>query len=397
MVHSKTEITQYATKKLFEVPKIPRDYLLVQHNSLTFSKYVLTLAEMRFLIEAIRNVEVDHDDFKTYSIDINNFIDLIETKHKSEMKRVREFCLTFLSKPLEIPINGKFFYSNWFSSLTYNPENETIAYSFDPKLKPYLLKIGENFTKFDIRILYKIRSTYALRLYMILLSETWKGKTREYIIEVDELKEILQVGDKYPLFGNFKKRVLEIALKYINEAANIHVKLSVFKVGKKINKIKFTITRKDIIEYKDLSALSFKNWKEKIIEIFKGKDLCTGVPEYRSDVIISVSDSGFLVNNSNFQSVTPESAMKIWNWLFSNKEMVGNIEKLKSEKIDLFLDKHITLGHNNGMSITGIIINVEESDTKNKYNIHIKELDSGREGIIKHPMTIEEIEEMIIN
>jgi plasmid replication initiation protein len=55
---------------------------------------------------------------------------------------------------------------------------------------------------------------YAIRIYELLVQYRQIGK-RE--ISVDSLRTMLELGKKYPLFADFKKRVIDTAVDQINE------------------------------------------------------------------------------------------------------------------------------------------------------------------------------------
>ena len=330
-----------------ELNKIPSKHLVVQHNDLIASKYDLNLSEMRLILEAVHNVEKDDVDFQEYKIDVKSFLEIVDSKNVSEYSRVKEFCKTILSKPLEIPKeDGKFLYCNWFSNIEYNPNDKTIAYSFDPKLKPYLIELKEKFTRFDIRILLKFKSFYALRIYMILKSESWKSNSREYVVEVDELRALLKLNDKYQLYGHFKSRVLDIAMRYINEVSDIEADFEPIKQGRKINAVKFKIKRKPLkIEDKEITEedMDFKSFKKYVIQNYIGTSICNIVPGYKKDVIIGLNAAGFLKNEKFGDDLTPDAAKKFWQWLFANKNRVGDIIEISvlEQRLDAIIGKTI--------------------------------------------------------
>ncbi len=321
--------------------KIPSKHLIVQHNDLLESKYDLHLSEMRLILEAVRNVEKDDEDFKEYSIDVAKFLKLIDTKNTSEYSRVRQFCKTILTKPLEIPqANGDFLYCNWFSSILYKTNEKQIVYSFDPKLKPYLIQLKDNFTKYDNRILMQFKSFYGLRIYMLLKTEMWKKHLVEYEIELDKLREMMKLEGKYKLYGHFKNRVLEIAKKYINDVSDIKIDYEDIKHGRKVVAIRFKVKRNEeiILEEKDEDSndMNFTTFKKTVIEKYQGKDLCNEAPGFVDTTIISISKAGYLRNEFISKDLSPDQAKKVWEWLFSNKTRVGDIKEYS--KVDLFIE-----------------------------------------------------------
>ncbi|MFC0324062.1 replication initiation protein, partial [Gallibacterium melopsittaci] len=89
-------------------------------------------------------------------------------------------------------------------------------------------------------------STHTIRLYELLAQYKSVG-TRD--IELDKLKDWLQVSDKYSVFYDFKKRVLTTAIDEINKKSDLLVEYHLIKRGRKIVALKFTIqTKKNVIK-----------------------------------------------------------------------------------------------------------------------------------------------------
>lgn len=80
--------------------------------------------------------------------------------------------------------------------------------TFHPALKSYLLQIKNRFLLYDLKNILKISSANSIRIYELLKSFEGIGKRT---FEVEELKQILDLEDKYPLYGSFKARVLNKA------------------------------------------------------------------------------------------------------------------------------------------------------------------------------------------
>lgn len=385
-----------------ELNKIPSKHLVVQHNDLIASKYDLNLSEMRLILEAVHHVEKDDVDFKEYRIDVDSFLLLVDSKNVSEYSRVKEFCKTILSKPIEIPKeNGNSIFCNWFSSIEYNPKNRSINYSFDPKLKPYLIELKENFTKFDIRTLLKFKSFYALRIYMLLKTEIWKGNQVEYIVKVDEFREMLKLDKKYTLYGHFKNRVLDIAEKYINEVSDIEINFEPIKNGRKIESIRFKVKRKPlkienrIIHEKDMD---FKTFKEYVIQNYIGESICNDVPGYKKDVEIMLNVAGYLKNKKYGEDLTPDAAKTFWQWLFINQDRVGDIKEISliEKRIDNIIGKQLkTMQKDIFDNMNEVFFTIEKLklDVDNKYFIYSKD-DAG--SIKKTPIsyTLDDIEKI---
>lgn len=70
----------------------------------------------------------------------------------------------------------------------------------------------------------------------------------------------------------------------------------------------------------------FNSFKRKVIKEYQGKYLVKNVDGYLPETIISISDTGYLHNCYCDKDLEPESAIKVWQWLYRNSHMIGNVE-----------------------------------------------------------------------
>ena len=84
------------------------------------------------------------------------------------------------------------------------------------------------------------------------IAQTTKNQMQKisWTIELDELKKKLMVENvkTYDNFAGFKRRVLEVAQKEINELTDISIYFEPVTKGRKTEKVKFTITMKSPME-----------------------------------------------------------------------------------------------------------------------------------------------------
>jgi plasmid replication initiation protein len=95
----------------------------------------------------------------------------------------------------------------WVSSAKYIVNEGAVLLCFDPKLKPYLLKLKGNFTSSKLEMLLSFKCQYTTRMYN-LLKQYENLKERE--VTLDLLRDILGIRkDQYTLYSNFKKDIFE--------------------------------------------------------------------------------------------------------------------------------------------------------------------------------------------
>lgn len=126
------------------------------------------------------------------------------------------------------------------SSPVESRQAEAIRVSFHPDLRPYLLQLRSEYLEFDVRNVARVQSQYSLRLYMMLRHQI--NLKKAYVrYTVERLREIFELNDKeYPLYGNFKQKILLRAQQDLNEFTNIRItKLEEERSGRKIAAVVF--------------------------------------------------------------------------------------------------------------------------------------------------------------
>ena len=112
----------------------------------------------------------------------------------------------------------------------------TIELIFDPKLIKYFTGLTEKYSYLEIQTLLAFSSIYSIRIFNLLKQYKTKKKT----FNIDKLKEMLLITDKYKNFSDFKRYVIEPAVKDINEHSTMKVSYETDGAkGKKVTEITF--------------------------------------------------------------------------------------------------------------------------------------------------------------
>ena len=124
---------------------------------------------------------------------------------------------------------------------------------FNPQILPYLSNLKANFTQYLQSDISDVSGAYTIRFYELICQYRTIGK-RE--VSIQDLRFILNIGDKYPLFYDFKKRVIEPAIKEINEKTPMQISYEQKKKGKTIVGIVLNFKEKPKKENKAISTVS---------------------------------------------------------------------------------------------------------------------------------------------
>ncbi|MBU0991739.1 MAG: replication initiation protein [Proteobacteria bacterium] len=221
---------------------LDKNALIVKSNQLINASYKLTTQEQRVILFLASLIKRDDEEFKLYKIKIKDFAELAQINGKDIYKELQLITAKLKSKELTIiKENGLPLQISWLASADYF--RGYLELELSVKLKPYLLQLKEHFTKYQLKNIIGLKSSYAIRIYEILKSHQYKG---EVYFEIDELKMILGIfKEKYPKYTNFKIKVIQVAQKELNEKSDIMFDFEPKKQGKKVTGIWFFIKHKE--------------------------------------------------------------------------------------------------------------------------------------------------------
>jgi plasmid replication initiation protein len=221
--------------------KLPFKEIVVQSNKLVEARYTLTVAEQRLIFAMISMIEPTDEDFKSYEIKLTDLAELWKVSPKLVYREARAVALRLLGRVLQIAqTDGRLIQIQWACLAVHS--SSCLTLQFHPLLKPYLLKLKGAFTKCNLRILNQFESIYSIRIYQLLQQYRSIG-TRTF--EIAELKSILGIGaDQYPIFQDFKRRVLLQARKELDLKADLSFDIEGNARGKKTTAITLKIIDK---------------------------------------------------------------------------------------------------------------------------------------------------------
>lgn len=272
----------------------------------------------------ISMINTKDEDFKRYRLEIKDFKELIGTNSNRTYEYVHKLNRELMSKPFTI--EGKTM--NWCIIAEHKKGDSTIAYEIHPSLKPYLLQLKKNFLQYNVYNILKLNSIYLIRLYELLKDELEKS-TRfkrkneiEFIISIDELRDILNIPETYQYSSGIKKRILEKAKKEFREKTDINFSYKDIKNGNKFEKLIITINEnnKGSNDY----MMNKKTFINHIRKNFINADIYKAIENGKTIQIISVSPDGKLYDKTG-KDFDSSRSNEIWNTLYE----LGKSKKLE--------------------------------------------------------------------
>lgn len=133
--------------------------------------------------------------------------------------------------------------------IDWNKKTEDITCTFHEDILPFLVELKERFTQYPVTNLMCLKTKYGIILYELIKSNTYIKPNgfqyHRFFMEVNDLRKRMGTGKKYPVFKDFEKYVLKVAVDEINKNSG-ELKLKVdyekVKVGRSVRTIRFNIT-----------------------------------------------------------------------------------------------------------------------------------------------------------
>lgn len=143
------------------------------------------------------------------------------------------------------------------SKVVFNKHTGFAVFYLDVFVANLLRYVKAESTIFQLRTVLELRSVHAKRIYMMASQFKKSGK---WTIEVSDLKNRLGLIDQkkgvelYQRFSNFRKRVLDQAIKEINEKAEFKIHIEPGKRGQEVTRLQsiiYTKSTKDELSLTD--------------------------------------------------------------------------------------------------------------------------------------------------
>lgn len=255
--------------------------LVVKDNALINASYNLDLVEQRLILLAIVEARdsgrgINAND--PLEVHAESYVNQFNVARQTAYQALKDACKDLFVRQFsyqEINKRGNVenVLSRWVSEIRYIDDEATVKLIFAPAIVPLITRLEEQFTKYELQQISNLSSAYAVRLYELLIA--WRSTGQTPIIELAEFRQKIGVlDDEYTRMGNFKDRVLNLAIAQINEHTDINVQCQQHKKGRNISGFSFTFKLKKVViaHTKDQTALEiFSKFTDAQCHLFASK------------------------------------------------------------------------------------------------------------------------------
>lgn len=231
---------------------MPSDQLIVKDNVLINASYNLDMVEQRLILLAIlqaREEKIGIDANTRLRIHASEYMQQFNVNKHAAYKALKTAVTNLFGRQFSYYTidqktgKQKKIISRWVQNISYIDDAAILEIAFTMDVIPLITRLEKQFTSYQLKQVTQLTGKYAIRLYELLIAWREVGKTPIFQIEGFRLKLGLETGD-YPRIDTFKRRVLESAVKQINEYTDITVKIEQHKEGRSISGFAFSFKQK---------------------------------------------------------------------------------------------------------------------------------------------------------
>lgn len=224
--------------------------LIVKTNRLNQAFQTLSLSELHIVQLAIVDARETGTGLSTDTplrIDAMRYAEAFNTTRQNAYQRMKEAEETLFNRRFSFyDEDGKLVKSRWIQQVKYLDNEGAMELVFTLAVVQGISRIDgvkEFFTQYLLSQTANLTSVYSARLYELLIQ--WKSTGKTAIFELNNFREQLGIGvNEYQRMSDFKKRVLEPAMKEINEHTDIIATYEQHKRGRNISGFSFCFKAK---------------------------------------------------------------------------------------------------------------------------------------------------------
>lgn len=215
--------------------------VILQHNAITSGRYDFSSCQLDILFMVLAQLEIDELEYSIHTGDIEQI-----TGRKWNIAQLTQSTEQMLTKMFEVEDSESYMQFVLFQYFKYLKGERTIKVKLSEVALPYFFELKNNFTALQLKSTLSVTSKYAKRLYALGCQWRSIGKKR---FEIEDLKKMLGLIDKkgneqFERINDFKKYVLDIAKKQINEESDLSFDYKLIKQGRSFKWVEIFVNMK---------------------------------------------------------------------------------------------------------------------------------------------------------
>ncbi len=243
-------------------------YVVKANDLIRRTRYALTAQQQKIVLFAISKIKPGDDVNTEYTFEIKDFVRACNLESGTYYDRIKEDLDALTTRQWCTMPDGAERTISWIGDAEIVKNDGTVTITFNKYMQPYLFDLKEKYTQYRLQSILVFRGKYSIRLYEILRSYTTQRALddnieKDIMITLEDLRYLLDTQGIYQTWREFNRRVIDPAVKEINNnSEDIHVEYEPMRGEhtRAIEKINFIITQAE----KKQKVEAYKKRKEKL-------------------------------------------------------------------------------------------------------------------------------------
>jgi len=245
---------------------------LIQSYIITTAKYDFSVPEKRIIyriIESLQHLVQGKELNKQYKISDNLFGDyrfempisaFLKDKETKNYKEIKRAFISLRNKIIEYEDENSWRPIGVIEKPQIDKYNSIVTFELDHLVYNALLDFSKGYRKYELTTAMQFESVYAMRFYELMSNQK---SPITYSIKI--LKEMFLIQDKYERVNDFKKYVLDIAIRELDKCSPYTFTYKMNKTGRSFTSVTFYPKyqpqfRDSELEKKDLQKRTSPAW-----------------------------------------------------------------------------------------------------------------------------------------
>jgi plasmid replication initiation protein len=295
---------------------------VVKNNDLIKAKGELSSTAQKLLAMVISMINSTDSEFQEYALQIESYCDAVGTS-SNNTEHIKKQAEELMSNPFVV--DGMMF--NWCSMVDLKRIEGYIIFDIHSKLKPYLLGLQGNFTKYQLTNVLKLKGTYSVSLYeyLVMRFRTYRNeyfkqhnkypKSFTFDISIDWLRATYKVPDSYR-YDNIKTQIINKAQADFKEHTDIRFTYQEQKIGRKVDRL--VIKVKENTKGSNDYLYDIQSFTKYMRKHYINQDIlqATDTKNNGKPMLLSVSADGLMYDKYSSNNIEPKRAKVLWEKLY---------------------------------------------------------------------------------
>lgn len=217
--------------------------IVTKANALIEASYNLTLNEQRIILACATKLDGRKPMPKdaVFVLSVEEFVELFGSDPRNAYAEMEEAATKLYERDIRRIEGSTRKRLRWVYMAEYKKGEGKVRLGFSPEIAPYLTMLHKRFTSYRLDEVASLRSTYAIRLFEMLVQFSETGL---FVISVVDFKRRLGLEEKYDRFSNLKARVIDPAVKDLVTKTSLEIAWKGVKQGKTVGRLEFRFSEK---------------------------------------------------------------------------------------------------------------------------------------------------------